>query len=130
MKTLVMSVSIPNRDFSIFQRCAIASNLSNPFSPGVSIPNRDFSIFQQQRAESLTVFSFQCSVAPTSNQYSISATGCARPHLAKSLKPINSKAFRSCAYLIWALRGCIHYRIKDSAPNFQLSGKTPTAGRN
>jgi hypothetical protein len=48
----------------------------------------------------------------------------------KSSQPLPSKDFKSCAHLIWGFIGCNPYTIKDTAPKFDLSGKTPTGRRN
>ena len=96
----------------------------------VSIPERDLSWFQLLESGTLTVFSFQGSVAPTSNKYTIPAIKSARPSEKKSLKLSDSKAFIICTYLKKSIIAAKPYRVRNAAPNFEPSEKTPTDGRN
>ncbi len=67
---LLYLVSIPERDFSGYQRCL--TNLE-PFYR-VSIPERDFSGYQLRYAERLDIFSFPGSISRVSSNYSVSGS--------------------------------------------------------
>lgn len=96
----------------------------------VSIPNRDFSVFQQLMPETLTVFSFQGSFATTSRIISFQPSDLSRGREFKSLKPITSKLFRLCDNLKQTKMAANPCRIRNTAINFEPSEKTPTGCRN
>jgi hypothetical protein len=99
----IARVSIPNRDFDELQR--FIGGWLYPLSPNVSIPNRDFDELQPLGSGTLTIFSFQGTVARIDHQYTITAVGLKIGVRKKRLKPFKVKAFRDRADRYWAIRG-------------------------
>jgi hypothetical protein len=85
---------------------------------------------KEREPEKLAIFSFPGSVAPTFNKYTILGCDFGKTPVFNWLKTNGSKLFRNGDHRVLRAIASNACGIRNAAPNFAKSGKTPTDWRN